>query len=134
MSSKQVEGFPSVGLFFVFVFFFVFSFLFFLFFAAFAPELVLRRSKGLQNELLGMKFNSRHFFFLITLFFFAVLLLSVNMLICSELSSLTPNSISSREKEEDANFGGVFFFKVGRGARGRQLCLVTEIILVFPPD
>lgn len=35
------------------------------------------------------------------------------MLICGELSSLTPNSISSQEKEEDANFG--IFFEGGEG-------------------
>lgn len=122
MSSKHVEGFPSVG------HFFSFFFSFFFVVAAFAPELALRRPKALESEPRAIKFNSRHFFFY-HYFFFAVLLLSVNMLICSKLSSSTPNSISSQEKEEDANFG---IFSEGGGGRG--LCLVTEIILVFPPD
>lgn len=37
------------------------------------------------------------------------------MLICSKLSSSTPNSISSQEKEEDANFG--IFSEGGGGAK-----------------
>lgn len=37
------------------------------------------------------------------------------MLICSKLSSSTPNSISSQEKEEDANFG---IFSEGGGGVG----------------
>lgn len=44
-----------------------------------------------------------------------MLLLSVNMLICSEHSSLTPNSISSQENEEDANFR-IFFLRWGGGS------------------